>query len=333
MAHPDFTYPLRAIRSISSGFYSLRSWGTHAAIDLPCPNGTDCIASAPGRVATASWVGDGGLTIELEHGDPVTGAIWRTRYMHLQILLVSRGQMVERGEVVALTDNTGTSTGPHLHFAIWVNRLSEALTIQNDPVLAYGWYAVDPLRLLREAVALPPPEEDDLRADERQWLEHLYKVSSDEQYPGVPRWAAMTMALLRDTPESLRDIKAMLFDDWVNDSPADTRRFVAIGQLLKGAGLSGIQSTVGASAGGITQLLRDVMTGQYVQSKTTGDRWLIAARVIDTNIQSGELRITRHKIPNATTFLLLGGTEANIIMRSDAQLSKVPEGAPVPSLV
>lgn len=163
MARPTFTYPLRTARAVASGFYSQRAWGQHAALDYPVPNGSECLASAPGRVVTAGWLGDGGLSVELEHPMP-DGAIWRTRYMHLQMLLVGRGQLVAREQLIARTDNTGTSSGPHLHFAIWVNRLIEALQVQRDPVLVYGWWALDPLRLLTEEDWFDMATKADLKA-------------------------------------------------------------------------------------------------------------------------------------------------------------------------
>jgi murein DD-endopeptidase len=57
-----------------------------------------------------------GNYIVIEHDNKV-----RTRYLHLSKFLVKKGQRVTRGQVIALSGNTGASTGPHLHYEFIVN--------------------------------------------------------------------------------------------------------------------------------------------------------------------------------------------------------------------
>ncbi|MBQ8148455.1 MAG: M23 family metallopeptidase [Lachnospiraceae bacterium] len=92
-------------------------WGTvHKGIDWGVPTGTACRASRAGTVVSAGWSGGYGYCVVIDHGDGV-----RTRYAHLSSISVSNGQYVDQGQVIALTGNTGNSTGPHIHFEIIVN--------------------------------------------------------------------------------------------------------------------------------------------------------------------------------------------------------------------
>lgn len=89
-------------------------WGRiHEGIDIAVPPGSVVRAAAQGRVKIARWYGGYGLLVVLDHGDGVS-----TRYGHNSRLLVREGEWVRRGEAIALSGNTGNSTGPHLHFEI-----------------------------------------------------------------------------------------------------------------------------------------------------------------------------------------------------------------------
>lgn len=88
----------------------------HKGIDWATPTGTAVVASSGGTVARAGWGSGYGYVVYINHPDGR-----QTRYGHLSKVLVSAGQTVSQGQKIALSGNTGVSTGPHLHFEILVN--------------------------------------------------------------------------------------------------------------------------------------------------------------------------------------------------------------------
>ena len=88
----------------------------HKGIDWATPVGTAVMASAPGKVSKAGWGRGYGYVVYIDHADGR-----QTRYGHLSKVLVSVGEQVSQGEKIALSGNTGVSTGPHIHFEILIN--------------------------------------------------------------------------------------------------------------------------------------------------------------------------------------------------------------------
>lgn len=89
----------------------------HTGLDFTAPIGTPTIATADGVVVTAGHSSGGyGNQIEIDHGFGIV-----TKYAHLSEIKVSEGQKVKRGDLIALTGNTGLSSGPHLHYEIIKN--------------------------------------------------------------------------------------------------------------------------------------------------------------------------------------------------------------------
>lgn len=88
----------------------------HKGIDIGASSGSNIVAAKAGTVVTASYNVAAGNYIMISHGDGVY-----TVYMHCSKLLVSVGDTVSRGEVIALVGSTGFSTGPHLHFGVSIN--------------------------------------------------------------------------------------------------------------------------------------------------------------------------------------------------------------------
>ena len=92
-------------------------WGrTHTGIDIGAPTGTAIKAAAGGTVIFSGWKGTLGKLVVVSHGNGV-----QTYYAHCSSLLVSSGQTVSAGQLIAKMGSTGRSTGPHLHFEIRVN--------------------------------------------------------------------------------------------------------------------------------------------------------------------------------------------------------------------
>lgn len=108
-----FQWPVQG--PVTSGFGDDRGDHAHAGIDIGIPNGTSVYAAKDGIISIAGTLSGYGVAIYCEHEGG-----YQTRYGHLQTLLVRAGQSVKRGDKIALSNNTGTSTGPHLHFEIRV---------------------------------------------------------------------------------------------------------------------------------------------------------------------------------------------------------------------
>ncbi len=89
----------------------------HRGVDFAMPQGTPVLSVGDGEVIVAKHDGAAGNYVAIRHGRTYT-----TRYMHLKKLLVKPGDKVKRGERIALSGNTGRSTGPHLHFEVWINQ-------------------------------------------------------------------------------------------------------------------------------------------------------------------------------------------------------------------
>lgn len=115
------------VTPILSGFYSSTSgfgnridpfsgrYAFHSGADLGSAQGTSVLASAAGVVLVAEKHGAYGNMVEISHGHGI-----KTRYGHLQSILVRPGQAVLFHQKIGTVGSTGRSTGPHLHYEIWV---------------------------------------------------------------------------------------------------------------------------------------------------------------------------------------------------------------------
>lgn len=85
----------------------------HEGVDFSASVGTEIHAAAAGVVVFAGSHPEYGHLVEVDHGNDLS-----TRYAHASRLLVVPGTVVRRGQTIALSGNTGRSTGPHLHFEV-----------------------------------------------------------------------------------------------------------------------------------------------------------------------------------------------------------------------
>ncbi|MDZ4121672.1 MAG: M23 family metallopeptidase, partial [Candidatus Cloacimonadaceae bacterium] len=93
-----------------------RRMAFHYGMDFANEPGTPIYATAPGVVSYTGYESDYGKLRKISHEGG-----YETRYGHLYNFQVRAGDMVKRGQIIALMGNTGVTTGPHLHYEILVN--------------------------------------------------------------------------------------------------------------------------------------------------------------------------------------------------------------------
>jgi murein DD-endopeptidase MepM/ murein hydrolase activator NlpD len=135
-------WPVRG--PVNSDFGERRSpWAPnsefHSGIDIGAPVGTPVKAPAPGVVVFAGEHPEYGITLIIDHGNDT-----KSLYGHLSKLIVTVDQAVRRGDTVALTGNTGRSSGPHLHYEIQV---------KGQPVNPHSYIWEEPSEAVAKAAA------------------------------------------------------------------------------------------------------------------------------------------------------------------------------------
>ena len=90
-------------------------WDFHSGIDVSTPIGTRVVAPADGVVVSVGVKGAYGNAITVNHGYGIM-----TQYGHLERFNVRPGQRLRRGDTLGFVGNTGRSTGPHLHYEVWI---------------------------------------------------------------------------------------------------------------------------------------------------------------------------------------------------------------------
>lgn len=110
-----------------------KKYHLHSGTDFAAPTGTPIYASSAGIVVEAGYNGAYGNSIDIDHGNGVV-----TRYAHASKLLVKKGDLVSKKQIIGRVGSTGRSTGAHLHFEVRVN---------DNPV--------DPLMFLKQTSTKP----------------------------------------------------------------------------------------------------------------------------------------------------------------------------------
>ncbi|MDO5441130.1 MAG: peptidoglycan DD-metalloendopeptidase family protein [Bacillota bacterium] len=114
-------WPSQASTNITSPFGNrmhpiLKVYKMHTGIDIGAAGGTNILAANSGVVISAGWNNSYGYMVMIDHGGGIV-----TLYAHSSKLLVSKGDVVSRGQTIALVGSTGMSTGNHLHFEVRLN--------------------------------------------------------------------------------------------------------------------------------------------------------------------------------------------------------------------
>jgi len=119
LANAFLRYPMRGDYRITSHFSKARRHpithriAPHNGVDFAMPPGTPVLSTGNGVVIRVHKHPFAGKYVEIQHGSR-----YASRYLHLNRILVRRGQAVKRGARIALSGNTGRSTGPHLHYEL-----------------------------------------------------------------------------------------------------------------------------------------------------------------------------------------------------------------------
>ncbi|MBO5350046.1 MAG: M23 family metallopeptidase [Alistipes sp.] len=115
---------------------------SHQGVDYAIPEGSRVFATADGKVKEVHRSSTQGQTVIIDHGNG-----YETSYSHLQRISVVRNQQVRRGDIIALSGDTGLSLAPHLHYEVRLNGM------RVDPI-HYFFQELNPIeyeRLIRIA--------------------------------------------------------------------------------------------------------------------------------------------------------------------------------------
>jgi hypothetical protein len=135
--------PITQLFGVDPEFYKRFGFPGHNGIDYGIPNGTSVRATAAGTVAMVAFENGGyGNYVKLSHLDG--SKKYHTYYAHLSSAAVSPGQTVEAGTAIGFSNNTGASTGPHLHFGLKIDGENPAYKGYVDPMPFFTAGEIEP---------------------------------------------------------------------------------------------------------------------------------------------------------------------------------------------
>lgn len=115
----SYMWPTNGVITSNFGWRTHPVFGNqrlHAGMDIGADYGENVLAADGGVVIGAGWISGYGKTVIIEHN-----STYSTLYAHASELLVSDGQVVRKGQLIARVGDTGYTTGPNLHFEVRVN--------------------------------------------------------------------------------------------------------------------------------------------------------------------------------------------------------------------
>ncbi len=114
----DYVFPIAGSYKITSSFGNrpaptAGASANHQGIDISVPIGTPILSAMAGKVTGGGYSASRGNYIVVDHGNGIT-----TLYQHLSKALSKIGDIVSAGQEIALSGNSGISTGAHLHYEV-----------------------------------------------------------------------------------------------------------------------------------------------------------------------------------------------------------------------
>jgi len=213
-------FPLAKYQAPSCGFkgYTFRNGAWHGGNDYTVPSGTPVYAAASGmavktikNMCYSSDEPNYGSEVEIRHPNGLL-----TIYAHLDCdsIKVKTGQFVKVGQLIAKSDNTGWSTGPHLHFEVRIDSTSYSRGTPVDPYPAL-WVckppvtsAVDGAMAIAVKRALSHAAQT-IRQSQNQWLFSVQKITQgfSNFFPGQAKVVACNIPNKATNVDCLLDIK------------------------------------------------------------------------------------------------------------------------------